>query len=101
MNLTFKIGAVFSCLLAALLITWVVWEVSVDGKAFRCSDEGTLSLGFWTSAETHKSAGDRIQPGWTWERVSRVNALYKLGFLALWIGGSVVALRLHGAARPA
>jgi hypothetical protein len=46
------------------------------------------------SADTHESAGDQIQPGWTWDRLRTVNRLYKLAFLALGIGGSMVATRI-------
>jgi hypothetical protein len=101
MRVAIKMTVVVGCLLASLLSTWLVWEISIDGRAFHCTDEGTLSLGFWTSAETHQSAGDRIQAGWTWEKLSRVNAFYKLAFLALWIGGSMLACRRIGAGSQA
>ena len=96
MRIAVTIAAVVGCLLASLLITWLVWETQIDGRAFRCTDAGpfTLSLGFWTSAETHQSAGDQIAPGWTWEKVAEVNGFYKLAFFALWIGGSMVASRV-------
>ncbi|HZR20714.1 MAG TPA: hypothetical protein VFE51_25765 [Verrucomicrobiae bacterium] len=93
MKIAVTIAGVVGCLMASLLITWLTWETLVNGRAFRCTDAGpfTLSLGFWTSAETHQSAGDQIQPGWTWEKVAEVNGFYKLAFFALWIGGSMVA----------
>ena len=96
MKIAFTIATVVGCLLASLLITWLVWEMQIDGRAFRCTDAGTftLSLGFWTSADMHQSAGDQIQPGWTWEKVGAANGFYKLAFFVLWIGGSMVALRL-------
>lgn len=102
MKLAFTIATVVGCFLASLVITWLVREVQINGRAFSCTDSGpfTLSLGFWTSAATHQSAGDQIQPGWTWEKVEAVNGFYKLAFFALWIGGSLVALRLiRGAPR--
>ena len=90
MKTAFTITAAVGCLLASLLVTWLVWEIGIDGRAFHCTDAGTLSLGFWTNAETHQSAGDQIQPGWTWEKLAEVNGFYKLAFFALWIGSSMV-----------
>src|SRR5438094_6813899 len=87
--------SVAGCLLASLVITWLVWETCIDGRAFRCVDAGpfTLSLGFWTTIETHQSAGDRILPGWTWEKLMLTRRAYELAFLALWFAGSSLALR--------
>lgn len=96
MKIAFTIAAVVGCVVASLLITWFVWEMQIGGRAFHCTDAGpfTLSLAFWTSTDTHESAGDQIQPGWTWEKVAVVNGFYKLAFFALWIGGSMLVLRL-------
>src|SRR5882724_8728707 len=94
MKMAFTTAAVVGCALASLVVTWLVWEISIDGQAFHCTDAGTLSLGFWTSADIHQPAGDQIQPGWTWEKVAVVNGFYKLAFFALWIGGSMAALHL-------
>lgn len=74
-------------LLVSLVITWLAWECFIPGRAFRCLDAG-FDVGFWMSAETHRSAGDEILPGWTWERLDRVSDEYKLAFLALWMGAS-------------
>jgi hypothetical protein len=84
------------CFVASAFITWLVWEMHMEGRAFRCVDAGlfTISIGPWSHAETHCSAGDQLQPGWTWQKVALVNMLYKVGFIALWIGSSVIALRI-------
>ena len=77
----------------AAVFTWFVWEVMIGDRAFRCNDGG-LSIAFWTSADTHKSAGDTIVPGWTWDKVRTVNGIFKLAFYALWLGGSMVGFRI-------
>jgi hypothetical protein len=96
MRLTSKILWSVGCLLASLFITWLAWEMAIDGRAFHCTDAGTLSLAFWTNAETHRSAGDLIQPGWTWEKLGFVNQLYTAAFLVLWVSGSMLSSRLIG-----
>ncbi len=94
MKFAVKSFAALGCLFASLAITWLVWELTIDGRAFRCTDAGTLSLAFWTSAATHESAGDQIAPGWTWEKLAFVNWLYKLAVIVLCIGGTTVVSRL-------
>ena len=80
-------------LLASLLFTWCVWEFLVSGTAFECMDDG-IDIGFWMSADTHRSAGDKVLPGWTWEKVEAVNGVFRLGFLTLWVGASFVSFRV-------
>lgn len=75
-------------------MTWLVWELAIDGRAFRCTDAGTLSEAFWTNVTLHESAGDQLAPGWTWERLAFVNWLYKVAFIILWLGGTAVCSRL-------
>ena len=87
--------ATLACLVLSLFITWFAWEIQIDGTAFRCNDDG-LSIAFWQSANTHEAAGDKIMPGWTWQKVSFVNGIYELCFFALWIGGSIAAFRAIG-----
>jgi len=89
-----KVASVVGCLIASLIVTGLVWESFVNGRAFRCTDECTLSLGPWTSIDTHQSAGDCIQPGWTWERLSLVRRVCLLDFIALWFGGSRILFRV-------
>jgi hypothetical protein len=81
-------GAMTASLVVALVVTWLAWELCIPERAFHCTDDG-ISLGFWTSANLHETAGDKILPGWTWERLSLVNHIYKGAFFALWIGGGV------------
>lgn len=79
-------------LVASLVITWLAWECVVPGRAFQCRDDG-FDIGFWMCAETHRSAGDTILPGWTWEKVQRVNGEYGLAFVVIWLVSSFVSFR--------
>lgn len=90
--LVFSGSAGLSLVLAAVF-TWFVWEAMMTDRAFHCNDIG-LSLAFWTGADIHKSAGDTIAPGWTWEKVGTVNDIFKLAFYSLWLGGSVIGFRI-------
>lgn len=82
-------------LVASLFVTWSAWEAQIGERAFHCTDSG-LSDAFWTSADTHEAAGDKILPGWTWGKLRMVNRIYEFVFFLLWIGGSVIAFRaLH------
>ncbi len=89
-----KAGSMAGGLVLSLVVTWFAWELFVEGRAYDCTDAGTLSLGPWTSIYTHESAGDRIQPGWTWERVILARRVCLLAFLALWFAGSKLVLRV-------
>src|SRR5258707_6009631 len=82
----------FGSLVLSLLLSWFAWEMLIPERAFHCTDDG-LSIAFWQSADTHRSAGDKILPGWTWEKINLVNNLYEFAFFALWFGGSVVSFR--------
>ncbi len=95
MKIPLTIASSAGCLVASLLVTWAVWEIQIDGRAFHCTDAGpfTLSVAFWTSANLHQSAGDQIQPGWTWDKVAVVNGYYELAFFALWVAGSMESFR--------
>jgi hypothetical protein len=93
LNILVFIGAMTASLVIALVVTWLAWELCIPERAFHCTDVG-ISLGFWTSANLHETAGDKILPGWTWERLSLVNSIYKGAFFALWIGGGVGAFRI-------
>jgi hypothetical protein len=85
-------GIVLSCLCATFFITWLVWHMQIHEKAFHCIDDG-LSIGFWESAEAHQRAGDKILPGWTWEKLQMTNRIYLLAFFFLWIAGSILGVR--------
>jgi hypothetical protein len=86
-------GSAFLSLAISLAVTWFVWEMLIYERAFHCIDGG-LSLAFWTSASIHQSAGDIIQPGWTWEKLKIVNGIFKAAFYALWLCGSVIGFRI-------
>src|SRR5690348_9047324 len=94
MNALARVAWIIGCLMASLVVSWLVWELFVEGQAYQCTDAGTLSLGPWMSADTHRSAGDRIQPGWTWDRVILARRLCLLSFVVLWFAGSKIVLRV-------
>ncbi len=77
----------------AFVVTWVAWELWIPERAFHCTDDG-LSIAFWQSADIHRTAGDKILPGWTWEKLGCVNNIYMGAFLALWVGGGVGAFHI-------
>jgi hypothetical protein len=81
------------CGVMLLFITWCAWELHIEGRAYRCTDDG-ISLAYWESADLHRSAGDPILPGWTWEKLEAVNWVYRLSFVALWVGSSTVGFRI-------
>jgi hypothetical protein len=87
------VSTIVSCLIVSLIFTWIVWEVQVPDRVFHCTDDG-ISLAFWTSADTHQSAGDLILPGHTWDGFKRLNEIYKVAFYTLWIVGSLVGFRM-------
>ena len=86
-------GSVGLSLVVSLVLTWFVWEAMIYDRAFHCNDDG-LSIAFWTSADTHKAAGDTIAPGWTWDNVRTVNGIFKIAFYTLWLGGSVIGFHV-------
>ena len=90
------IGIMTGSLVVALIVTWLAWQIWIPERAFHCTDDG-LSLGCWTSAHIHEAAGDKILPGWTWDKLGVVNNIYEVTFLALWIGGGVTAFRISRA----
>jgi hypothetical protein len=80
-------------LVIALIVTWLAWELWIPERAFHCTDDG-LSIGFWQSTDTHRTAGDKILPGWTWKKMGLLNNVYEAAFFVLRIGGGVVAFRV-------
>src|SRR5438105_9429037 len=86
--------AILSVLAVGFISTWFVWETQISERAFHCTEEGCLSIGFWMSPETHQAAGDKIMPGWTWEKVAVVRRLYQAAFLSLSLAGAVAAFRI-------
>ena len=84
------IGAMTGSLAVALVVTWLAWELWIPERAFHCTDDG-LSIAFWESADTHRTAGDKILPGWTWEKLGFINNVYEATFFALWMGGGMGA----------
>jgi len=86
--------AMLAVLAVSFISTWFVWETQISERAFHCTEEGCLSIGFWMSPETHQAAGDTIMPGWTWEKVAVVRRLYQAAFLTLSLAGAVAAFRV-------
>ena len=87
------IGAMAGSLIVALVVTWFAYEFWIPERAFHCTDDA-MPIGFWTSADGHRTAGDEILAGWTWEKLGHVNNIFEAAFFALWIGGGVGAFRV-------
>jgi uncharacterized membrane protein YraQ (UPF0718 family) len=87
------VAAICVSLLVSLVVTWLAYELLIPERAFHCNDGG-IPAAFWTSADTHRTAGDKILPGWTWERLRLVNNTYELAFFGLSIAGAVVSFRI-------
>lgn len=87
------VATICASLLVSLVVTWLAYELFVPERAFHCNDGGVPSA-FWTSADTHRTAGDRILPGWTWEKLRLVNNIYEFAFFGLWMGGAVGSFRI-------
>jgi hypothetical protein len=86
-------GSTLFSLAVSLVVTWFVWEATIYERAFHCTDDG-LDIAFWMSADTHESAGDIIQPGWTWDEVRTVNRMFMISFYALGLGGGWLLFRI-------
>lgn len=86
-------GAMIASMVVAFFVTWLAWELWIPERAFHCTDDG-FSIGFWTSANLHETGGDKILPGWTWEKLDRVNNLYEAVFFVMWIGGGLGAFHV-------
>jgi hypothetical protein len=96
MKTIFAIGSVLASVVASFVITWLVWEMGIEGRAFDCIDSipWIPSDGFWTSIDTHQSAGDRLRPGWTWDELRRTRRAYQLAFVVISVAGSALSLRI-------
>src|SRR5438270_6401175 len=90
------IGSVLVSVIVSFVITWLAWEMRIEGRAFDCIDSipWIPSDGFWTSIDTHQSAGDRIRPGWTWDELRRTRRAYRLSFVVIAVAGSALCLRI-------
>jgi hypothetical protein len=64
------------------IVTIVIWDVCIEDRAFHCYDIGFGS--YWTDIDLHKSAGDTIFSGWTWEQLKTVRLHYIGTFWLLW-----------------
>ena len=86
--------ALLAVLAVSFISTWFVWETQISERAFHCTEEGCLSIGFWENPETHQAAGDQIMPGWTWEKLAVVRRLYQAAFFILSLVGTVAAFHM-------
>lgn len=82
-----------SCVASAVL-TVLAWNVLAERRAIQCTDAAIGT--YWESLETHRRAGDLVNPGWTWERLASVQRVYKVGFYGVW--GLFAAAAFWGAA---
>jgi uncharacterized membrane protein YraQ (UPF0718 family) len=92
---TISLVAAATCasVLVSLAVTWLAYELLIPERAFHCNHVG-IPDAFWTSADTRRTAGDKILPGWTWEKLRLVNNIYEVAFFGLSIAGAVVSFRI-------
>ena len=81
------------CLLAGValsaVVTMIAWGVHIEGSAFHRTDIGFGS--YWTDMDLHKSAGDTVSSGWTWEKLKAVRMQYIGAFYLLWAVSAAVS----------
>jgi hypothetical protein len=63
------------------IVTMISWGVRIEDRAFHCWDIGFGS--YWTDIDLHKTAGDTISSGWTWEQIETVRIHYLEAFWLL------------------
>lgn len=67
-------GWMLCAAIVSLVVTGGSWGMRIEDWAYHCNDIG---FGFyWTDMDAHKSAGDTIYPGWTWEKLKAVRLHY-------------------------
>jgi hypothetical protein len=64
------------------VVTMVAWNF-IEPLMFRCWDDVPFIL-IAESIDTHRLAGDKLCPGWTWEEAKMVKLIYWVSFLSLW-----------------
>lgn len=83
--------SVLSGAILSTIVTIAAWNVQIEPRAFQCNDSVWPFNEYWTSMESHESAGDTLSPGWTWERLKNVRILYISAFYLIWTAtGSIV-----------
>jgi len=87
------LAATFQGLLCSFLLTCLGWNMLIERKAFHCTDDG-LPFDFWTSIETHRGAGDRLGPGWTWAKLEAAQIAFQTAFFTVWFAGGFCFLKL-------
>ena len=73
----------------------------LETRAFQCTD-GMEGI-FWGSIDSHRIAGDRVSPGWTWEQVRAAQIVYYVSFITLWLAiaaAPALLLRKESNAQP-
>src|SRR4051794_19050885 len=76
-------------LLVSFLVVTIVWNASVEGRAFRCTDATGVGM-FWTDLYEHRAAGDSVSPGWTWDQIGRRQRMCEMAFVTLWFFGGLL-----------
>src|SRR5690349_20866172 len=98
MKALFKSALIVGCGLGgavlSTVITIAVWNILVEPRLFQCTDSVWPFNEYWESLDTHASAGDKLSPGWTWEDLESVRALFIVSFFLLWILSVVVPGRM-------
>jgi len=70
-------------LFISLLITLLVWNVQIEGRAFKCTDDVGFGC-FWENLSNHEQAGDKLSSGWTWQKLRRARFVYATAFYLIW-----------------
>src|SRR5436853_5941203 len=84
-------------LLVSFLVITIVWNVQVEGRAFRCTDAAGVGM-FWTDLHEHQAAEDSLSRGWTWDQIGTRQLIYEWAFVGLWLlGGITMYFVLRGA----
>jgi len=84
-------GALFSS-----LITITVWGIQIEPREFQCTDgiTGWPFDSYWTAMADHRSAGDSLSVGWTWDMLENVREIYIASFYMLWMVSTLIPFRL-------
>ena len=75
-------------LFISLLITLLVWNVQIEGRAFQCTDDVGFGL-FWEKLSNHERAGDKLSSGWTWQKLRVARLAYTTTFYLIWVASAL------------
>jgi hypothetical protein len=98
MNALTKFMLFVACALGGVVLATVItvgaWQVQIEPRAFRCWDDVGIFDTYWDSIDAHRSAGDKISPGWTWDEIKTTRESYIGAFYLIWAASSLIPFRL-------